>query len=64
MCLVLEFGGFGWFSVGVWVKFPFLVGVVQIRHVCRLGSLGDCPERMEFVSCWISCFVHFYVVVW
>ncbi len=63
VCLVLEFGGFGWFSVGIGVKFPFLGFAVQIGHVCWLGSVGDCHERMGFVSCWISCSVHFCGVV-
>ncbi len=63
VCLVLEFGGFGWFSVGVGVKFPFLGSSVQIGHVCWVVSLGDCPERMGFASCWISCSVHFCGVV-
>ncbi len=55
----VEFGRFGRRSVVLGVKFPFLVGVVQIVHVCWLGSWDDCPEWRGFVSFWISCSVHF-----
>ncbi len=66
MCLVLEFGGFGWFSVGFWVNFPFLVVVVHSGHFCWWVSWNDCPERIGAESCWwgydISRWSWFWIV--